>query len=110
MPCPPVGAPPPQEWYATDAELLKRRGEGPNHLYKTSMCKNYVATGGEGGGVCPYGEDCAFAHGPADIRKPDFFKRQHFQQVSAQPRCRHPCTISVLMELCRTSITKQPLS
>jgi len=63
---------PPQsgkEWYASDAELAKRRYEGPNARYKSAMCKHFMQTGGpDNGGVCPYGDDCHFAHGPQDLR------------------------------------------
>jgi hypothetical protein len=68
-----VSARPPQggnEWFALDGELVKRRDQGPNAMYKTGLCKHYMQTGGAevgGVGVCPFGDDCLFAHGHHDV-------------------------------------------
>jgi hypothetical protein len=36
-----------------------------------------MQTGGpNGGGVCPFGDDCHFAHGPLDARAPDMMKQR----------------------------------
>lgn len=69
-----VSARPPQagnEWFALDGELVKRRDQGPNAMYKTGLCKHYMQTGGSdpgGVGVCPFGDDCLFAHGHHDVK------------------------------------------
>ena len=66
-----------KEWYATDTELRRMREAGPNAMYKSGPCKHFMQTGGpDNGGVCPYGDDCQFAHGPLDSRAPDFAKQR----------------------------------
>ena len=78
---------PPQsgkEWYALDNELLKRREAGPNHLFKTQVCKQFMETGGpDRGGVCPYSDDCHFAHGPADLKPPELARQRFFNRNNA---------------------------
>lgn len=107
-----------ENWYASDAELAKRRDAGPNTNYKTvslisyfdiisslilcflfrylfpsllfsvsylfvplssiqNMCKHFMQTGGpDDGGVCPWGDDCHFAHGPNDLRSYETMKQR----------------------------------
>ena len=48
------------------------------------MCKHFMQTGGpDKGGVCPYGDDCHFAHGQADLRSPDPLKRRAIDSLKS---------------------------
>lgn len=55
----------------------------PNEFYKISLCKHYMA------GMCPFGDECHFAHGEQELR-PFLGRRrqqqqQHQQQQPAMP-------------------------
>lgn len=49
------------------------RPQPPNDVYKTSLCKHHM-----NGGMCPYGDDCHFAHGQHELRE----KKRHHSQMS----------------------------
>mmetsp|Transcript_37811 Transcript_37811/g.96650 ORF Transcript_37811/g.96650 Transcript_37811/m.96650 type:complete len:385 (-) Transcript_37811:223-1377(-) len=48
------------------------RGEGPPANFKTRMCKNFVQNG-----YCQYKNNCAFAHGAAELRKDPSARGSH---------------------------------
>lgn len=55
---------------------------------KQTMCKHFMKTGGlEGGGVCPYGDDCHFAHGPNDLRSYDMMKQRQLALSKVTGKC-----------------------
>ena len=39
----------------------------PDARYKTELCQHYLRSGG-GGGCCPFGTACHFAHGTHELR------------------------------------------
>jgi cleavage and polyadenylation specificity factor subunit 4 len=43
-------------------QLARRPAPKPNEFYKISLCKHFLA------GNCPFGEQCHFAHGEAELR------------------------------------------
>jgi hypothetical protein len=88
-----VSTRPPQagnEWFALDGELAKRREQGPNLMYKTGLCKHYMQTlaGADAGGVgvCPFGDDCLFAHGLHDAKHHDPVKQRLMAAPQANPQ------------------------
>ena len=56
-----------------------RKDNPPNEYYKISLCKHHM-----NGGMCPFGDECHFAHGHHELRQPAPRRQQPRPQTATQ--------------------------